>query len=253
MTQPPPKSKTLTVKCEFGEGWAAVLPRAVFKRDDDFTMQALIGLKEDPKFWKGIPEYEHLWPYAARGCSERPAMFDNIPVDAVLLVGKAGTFGQNGGGYGINGLIRDLTTGGEIKVADKDLDISWPCISCPWLYAWNGRAWEKRVEVLVDVIGAGAEKTQRRAIGKVRVIGGEVRLRLAEEEDEISHVDALVLEIRGQRIAPSAGPLRAIDGTRAVMKRGDAIELRYAVALPDGEYEADVAATGYYLPLGRLH
>jgi hypothetical protein len=256
MTQlpaPAPKGKTLTVTCQFEQGWATVLPRSVFKKDDPFTMQALIGLTEEPAFWKGLAEYTHLAPYAAQRCGDKPALFDNLPVDAILLVGKAGTFGQNGGGYGINGLVRDLSGGGEISVADKDLDISWSCISCPRLYAWNGRVWELRGEVLVDLIGAGAEKTQRRSIGKVRVIGGQVRLRLAEEEEEVSHVDALLLEIKGRSIAPSAGPLRAVDGTRAVMVRGDAIELRYAVALPDGEYAADVAATGYYLPLGRLH
>jgi hypothetical protein len=244
-------AKSLSVTCSFSDGWVAVVPRAVFRRDDEYTMQGLIGLTEDPDFWKTVDDMKRLQPYAARRCSDQPVVFDQVGSDALLLVGKANTFDQ-ATGYGINGAIREIRGATEIKLTARDLDISWPCISCPRLYAWTDRGWELRGEVLIDVIGARAETTQRRAIGKLRVIGGEVRLRLAEEEDEISHVDALVLEIQGLRVQPSAGSLHAIDGVRATLKRGDAIELRYAVGLPDGEYEAGVAATGYYLPLGKL-
>lgn len=249
--KPVAKSGTVTVHCRFTDGWVAALPRAMFDKKQEFTMQALIGFAEDPAFWGTVEEFQRLRPYAAKPCTDAAAVFENVGPDWILLVGKANTFDQTNG-YGINGAIRDIHGATEISLAAGDLNMSWPCISCPRLYAWTGTAWDLRGEVLIDVIGAGAETTQRRPIGKVRVAKGEVRLRLAEEEDEVSHVDALVLEIRGQRVAP-AGPLASRDGVRATLKRGDALELRYAVNLPDGDYDATVAATGYYIPLAKLH
>jgi hypothetical protein len=244
-----PAASGLTVTCGFADGWAAVVPRSVFKPDEEYTMQALIGLTEEPDFWAGEADYAPLAPYAARRCSDG-VTFEDVGPDSVLLIGKAGTFN---GSYGINGVIRELPAGGgSIEISDGDLNMTWPCISCPRVYAWNGTGWELRGEVLMDVIGAGAETTQRRPIGKVKVVGGQVRLKLAEEEDEVSHVDALLLEVGGMVAVPSSTELATIDGSRTLLQRGDEVELTYTVGLPDGEYEAVAAATGYYLPLASL-
>lgn len=250
MEQGPAAPGKLTVRCEFADGWAAVVPKSVYQPDEGYTMQALIGLTEEPDFWGNEADYAPLKPYAAQRCSEG-AIFESIGADQVLLIGKANTF--DGDKYGINGVIKEVPAGGgEVTVADADLDMTWPCISCPRIYVWTGSGWESRGEVLIDIIGPRAEKTQRREIGMVKVIGGQVRVRLAEEEDEVSYVDALVLEVGGVEAAPAHAVMSAIDHTRLTMHKGDAIELTYAVALPDGEYPAVAVATGYYVPIAGL-
>jgi len=248
-TEPLAASGALTVTCSFADGWAAVVPKAVFQPDQEYTMQALIGLNEEPDFWGNEPDFAALKPYAAQRCSEG-ATFEAVGADHVLLIGKANTFN---GEYGINGVVRELPVGGgSVTITDQDLDMTWPCISCPRLYVWTGTAWELRGEVLIDVIGARAERTQRRDIGKVKVVGGQVRVKLAEEEDEVSYVDALVLEVGGVTASPAHAAMAAVDHTRTTLHKGDAIELTYAVALPDGEYPAVAVATGYYVPLAGV-
>lgn len=249
-TGEPAAPDKLTVKCDFADGWAAVVPKSVYKPDEGYTMQALIGLTEEPGFWGNEADYAPLKPYAAQRCSDG-VTFDAVGADHVLLIGKAGTF--DGNDYGINGVVKELPAGGgNITVADADLNMSWPCISCPRIYVWNGTSWELRGEVLIDIIGPGAEKTQRREIGNVKVVGGQVRVRLAEEEDEISHVDALVLEVGGVTAMPAHAAMSAVDQARTTMHKGDAVELTFAVALPDGEYPAVAVATGYYVPIAGL-
>jgi hypothetical protein len=241
---------TVTVTCEFADGWAAVVPREQFREGDPYFMQALIGISEDPSFWVNDTDYGALAPYAAHRCDGEGASFEVGGGDNVLVIGKANTF--DGNEYGINGAIRTdgVVGGASFRFGDADLDLSWSCISCPRLYVWDGTGWKLLGEVLVNVIAT--EATQRRQFGKVHVENGQIRLRLAEEEFETSHVDALLLEIDGIVYAPAASGLDAVDGVRLDMHQGDAVELVYEVALPDGDRDAVVAATGYYVPLDGI-
>jgi len=247
-----PAAGDATVVCQFDEGWASLVPADAF-RQDEYLMQALIGLTEEPAFWREQEEYRDLEPYAARRCGRDGVGFAVPAGHYFLVVGRANTFDARGQ-YQDNGHLRevDLPAGGTIAIRPEDLTHTWSCISCPHIYAWNGERFEHRGEVLRDLVGPGAEKTQRTALGEVLVERGQVRLRLAEEEDEVSHVDALLLEIGGVTVAPADPTLAAADGDHRMLARGEAVELVYAVALPDGLAPAAVVATGYYVPLAGL-
>jgi hypothetical protein len=236
------------VNCQFDRGWASLLPEAEF-RQDDFLMQVLIGMTEDPSFWRSDRTYSRLAPYAARPCSGGVT----FPVSAgryYLLVGRTDTFDERGD-YRDNGYYRLIEVTGDATYAiyDRDLTHTWLCISCPHIYAWDGDSWEHKGEILKDIIGAAAERSQRTPLGEVRVIGGEVRLRVAEQEEEISHVNSVLLEIGGRSYAPTEGPLTAADASYQTLKRGEAVELVFKVGLPDGPVKAEVLASGYYVPL----
>jgi hypothetical protein len=248
----PKKSEpSLTVTCAFADGWAAAIPAAVYKSDEGL-MQKLIGLTEDPGFWKG--EAGHLAAYAAKRClPDRPLAFEVQSGKYYLVVGQANTF-DNRGAYKNNGLTKvlDISGAASLSISAGDLTDTWLCISCPYVYVWNGVEFEYRTEVLVDVIGPGAEKSQRKEIGSVPVIKGVVRILLSEEQEEISHVDEIRLQIGGKEYSTTTKALADDDGRYLVLHDGESQELVFPVDLKDGEYPAAVVANGYYIPVGAL-
>lgn len=47
-----PAEGGIRVTCGFANGWVSVMPVSKYPRDDQFLMQALIGLTDEPQFWK---------------------------------------------------------------------------------------------------------------------------------------------------------------------------------------------------------
>ncbi len=241
----------VTVTCAFSSGWAAALPRSVVDpRRDDFLMQALIGLREDPQFWTTESEYASLAPWAAQPCDGPGGASFEVPAgDIVVVVGQADTF-DGRGAYQDNGAIRELLLheGDDVRerFTQPDLVLDFSCISCPWLEVWDfsTATWQRRAEILVDLYSAARARSQRRAIGQVEVRAGLVRLRVAEDDDEVSHLEALTLELGGLSIRT---PLPA-----TTLHRGQRVITEVRVALPDGHYAAAVVASGYYTPLRPL-
>lgn len=239
----------VSVKCEFEGGWAAFLPETLY-RQDEFLMQALIGLTEEPSFWGTLGEYKELEPYSAKPCGTEGVTFPAQSGRYILLVGWTGSFDEYGD-YKNNGFMQTVEVAGDLSftITREDLTLTFLCISCPHIYVWTGTDFEHRGEILRDVIGVAAERSERTPIGKVQVIGGEVRLRIAEQEEEVSHINAVLLEIEGRTFAPEQDLLREADAAYQVLHRGESIDLVYRVDLPDGPVEASVVATGYYIPL----
>ncbi|HEX7604392.1 MAG TPA: hypothetical protein VF316_22390, partial [Polyangiaceae bacterium] len=91
------------------------------------------------------------------------------------------------------------------------------------------------------------------------VVDGRVRLRLLEREDEVSHVDELVLELRAAdgstvRLLPRHGggrsALAARDGVTVELARGTEVYVDYDVPAGTPDFvDLGVVATGYYDPL----
>ena len=72
--------------------------------------------------------------------------------------------------------------------------------------------------------------------------GERVRIRLSEEKPETTYLDAVWLELDGQRVDPIE-PM-APDGRYEVMQRGDAIDLEFPL---HPHTEARLVAVGYYV------
>jgi hypothetical protein len=126
--------------------------------------------------------------------------------------------------------------------------------ACPWLYVYNGHAFERRTEILRGVRGPEHEQTEISPLGMVPVIDGIITLRIAEEKDEITYLDALYLIVNGAvvRAEPASDASARIaetDQNYLIITRGESIEFRFQVPDARGQVPMTVVAAGYYLPL----
>lgn len=243
------------VSCSFQNGWFTVLPASMYPKDDQFLMQALVGLSDEPAFWSKLPEYSKLEPYKAEKCTSTPTERKVGPGDYYLLVGEAETF-QLRNDYKNNGYKKRITLEGapfEVSLSRADLRHTWVCLSCPWVALVDPTtgAIDDAFVVLARRSGPDKRGTDRLR-KKVQVRGGKVSLRLIEVDRETSYVDELSLEIDGRRVPPTRGGrdsvLAAPDGTLLVLDKGREVRLDYDVGLPDGQHEVTFVATGHYVP-----
>jgi hypothetical protein len=107
--------------------------------------------------------------------------------------------------------------------------------------------------VLKDRRSEADKGTDRIPVTGVPVKNGRIRLRVAEAEREVTHLDRLALEIDGKVVLPLPGSRSALasaDGVEVEMSRGHAIEVSFDVpGAADGAVDAVVIATGYYVPV----
>lgn len=125
--------------------------------------------------------------------------------------------------------------------------------ACPWLYVYNGRDFERRMEILRNLRGEQNQGSETSPLGPAGVFDGEIILLLAEEKAEITFLDNLYLLVDGQKIGPEeAASLAKTDGDYVILAEGEELILHFP--LPEHlaareMVEVTVVATGYYLPL----
>jgi hypothetical protein len=252
---PPPGSGiAVDVRCAFPQGWVALLPASKYPKDDEFLMQALIGLTKDPGFWSGLAEYRSLHPYKATRCAGSPTrLLAPRAGDYYLLAGQEGTFSLRGK-YDKNGVRRrmHLTASTTVSLTARDLTHTWDCISCPWIVfrGDGGRDLEPFV-VLANRRGRMRRGTDVHAVRRVPVVAGRITLRVVEVEQEQTHLDSLVLRVSGRRLVPAAGSVLARDDG-AELRLGPHTQATVTYAVPgvtDGVVDVEVSASGYYDPL----
>lgn len=254
-TVPPPANANASVSCDFANGWVSLLPIAAYPRDDSFLMQSLIGLTQDPKFWKSAdPAYAKLTPWAARRCVAGGTAFAVPAGDYWVLAGQEGTFGAKGK-YDKNGVKRKVTIPAApasltVALHASDLTHTWLCISCPWI----------EIEGVAPFVTLRHRSSKERrgtdtvALARVPVRGGRVRVRVSEREPETTYLDALVLRVGSQTLLPAGGarsPLAAADGAPVAIERGGAIDVVYELPPELASSEAvdlELVATGHYEP-----
>lgn len=261
--EPPAGPSSITVSCDFGNGWVAVVPADKYPKDDQFLMQALIGLRDEPQFWKNEPDYAKFAPFAAKHCSNRAEKFDVPSGSYFILAGEANTFGARGN-YSKNGFRKkvqlDAAAPISLSLKRSDLKHTWVCISCPWVAFFApekegalGGGFLPSFVVLKDRRSEADKGTDRIPVSAVPIKNGRIRLRVAEAEREVTHLDRLALEVGGKVILPLPGSRSALasaDGIEVEMSRGHAIELSFEIpGAADGTVDAVVIATGYYLPV----
>jgi hypothetical protein len=254
----PSGSGSVAVRCAFRDGWVSVLPVDAYPSDDSFLMQALIGLSDEPSFWQSQSEYADLEPYAARKCTDQQQRFEVDAGDYFVLVGEANTF-QRRGRYDRNGYRRRMHVSPgaptDLTVRESDLTLTFNCISCPFVSFVDGATnrFLPAFVVLAYRNSPARRGTDRVKVRSVPVSNGRIRLRVAEADHEVSHLDQLVIEVAGNRLAPLPGgsqsALAQSDGVGVQMRRGTQITVEYEVAgMRDGAVDVEVVASGYYEP-----
>lgn len=251
------KASSVTVTCSFGNGWVAVLPEDLYDSEEEFLMQSLIGLTEDPGFWGGMDEYKKLAAHAAQKCDGEGVEYHLEAGDYRVLVGWAGRFNELGD-YRDNGHIRKIKVKGgksqRIEVTEKDMTHTWLCISCPYLAVRRGGKLVELGQTLVDRYTSKRAGTDVHAVD-VDVVDGVIEVVLIEREPETSYVDAVELVVQGRAL-----PL--IDGNDAIARRdghahslrmGERLVLHFdASSLAQSSVPALVRVSGYYQPVGSL-
>lgn len=255
----PVANSSINVRCTFRDGWVSVLPADAYPNDDTFLMQALIGFAQDPDFWQGQSEYSALERFAARRCADAGQKFDLASGDYFIVVGQSGTYSRKGS-YDRNGYRRRVRVAAGIPqiitLRQADLTVTWSCISCPFVSfvdSSTGR-YLPAIVVLAWRNSPSRRGTDKVLVERVPVRDGKLRLRVAEAEQEVSHIDQLVLEVGGNVLLPLKGgersALAAIDGVGVDMAHGTEITVEYSVpGMKDGTVDVHVIAHGYYDPL----
>jgi hypothetical protein len=152
-------------------------------------------------------------------------------------------------------VLRDIAisagTAKEYSFKEDDF-VDWNCLSCPWVYVFDGKEYIRESEILKDVIGRGAQRTDLMPIPARSVLGGVVRLMLSEEKDEVTHIDRISLACGTEAYRPSL--VAGNDGRRILsmpltLRKGDRVYLEFPV--PDTIAPGDslvFQVHGYYDP-----
>lgn len=251
------KASSVTVTCDFADGWVSVLPEDLYDEKEEFLMQSLIGLTEDPGFWGDMDEYKKLAGHAAQKCDKEGVEFHLTSGGYKVLVGWAGRFNELGD-YKDNGHIRDIKVKGgksqKIDVTAKDMTHTWLCISCPYIAVRRGGQLVELGQTLVDRYNEKRAGTDVHAVD-VDVVDGVIEVVLIEREPETSYIDAVELVVQGRALPMLDGTdaLRKRDGRSHSMRMGDELVLRFdASALAVSSTNALIRVSGYYTPVGSL-
>lgn len=120
--------------------------------------------------------------------------------------------------------------------------------ACPFVYVLGDGAPALQGEILRNLRGLGAYDAQSLTLAVPK--DGELRIRIAEEKDEVTHLDAITLVVDGVEVPPRACSSDAAprfctaDRTFELLRRGDALELVFDVRRDAQSIE--LRATGYY-------
>lgn len=121
--------------------------------------------------------------------------------------------------------------------------------ACPWVYVVGADGPVRIGEILRDVRGKAAYTLQELALPAAD--RGPLHVRVAEEEDEVTFLDEVYVEVDGAKLAPAACATTAAPAYCAAdhvpyrMQKGDVLDL--AFDLPASSTPT-IFARGYYVP-----
>lgn len=153
--------------------------------------------------------------------------------------------GNTGGGASTDYQPVEIEAGQttEVEIIMTD-DNGW---ACPWLYVYNGHAFDRRTEILRNV---HSQQTETTALGMVPVVDGAVVLQISEEKDEISTLDEFYLIVDGVVVYAGLDDLSARDDQKVLtLARGESVTLRFklpAAFAGREQVRVSVVVTGYY-------
>lgn len=155
-------------------------------------------------------------------------------------------------------VIEDLTIGAQpaVNVHFEMTDfVDWNCLSCPWLYIFDGQKHVRAFEILKDVVGRHRKTTRAYPLPENARHQGRVSLRIQEEKDEITHLDHLELRVGDRTLTPRVADdeqqrkLQTIDDDVVLLTKGDVLNVEFDLPAdlnPDAPLS--LVATGHYVP-----
>jgi len=151
--------------------------------------------------------------------------------------------GVTGGGTNTDIVPVELNAGEtttlDVMITDSD---GW---ACPWLYVFDGENYVRYAEILRNIRGAENAQSELTDLIHYTVIDGSIHLRIVEERDEISYIDAFYLLVDGEPVYADDPRLTTVDNEYVILHRGDSIDLSFAVSVV-GDTTIQVMASGYY-------
>jgi hypothetical protein len=240
--------------------------RVVDLDDDDGRRELLLtrrgDAEEDPPYLFSIVQ----WDGAA--ITMTPLWHSNGYSSGTITIDGSGElellYDECPDAYAVSYVLRDgrLHEGDVISKRMRNPD---ECAACPRAYVLEAAGFAYKGEILRDLDRPELAGEQRLAFTRAQRFrsdaDGRVTIELREEEPEISHIDAVALELDGRRISPvgcersSPTAVEAIchaDGHEQVLRRGDTLRLEFEVGDLDADSRVALVAVGYYVPEGRV-
>jgi hypothetical protein len=190
-----------------------------------------------------------------------PAIFKNVPKGKYIIV----VYNPASKSFDPNAGIPEQASDGvvlqEVDIQeDKTFSLKksdfkdWNCLSCPWLYIWDGKEFVKQTEVIKDVVGKANEQTTFTALKPSCFINKRLKIKLQEEKDEITYLNQVILKIGEKSFTPSHtslinSTLTKLDNQYHILKKGEMIELEFEIdANIDLKQNIYLEVSGYYEP-----
>lgn len=135
-------------------------------------------------------------------------------------------------------LVAGETTAIDFPMTDSN---GW---ACPWLYVFDGENYVRYGEILRNIRGEVNARAEITDLINPTIVDGAIVLRIAEEEEEISVIDAFYLLVDGEPVYADNAILNAVDGDSLILNQGESIDLRFVVN--SSAETVQVVAHGYY-------
>jgi hypothetical protein len=193
----------------------------------------------------------------AKSYKETPCEFNYlIQGDYVLVVYNPASmdFDPNNGKpeEAADGVVLELVTIGKNSDVSYDFGIKdfveWNCLSCPWLYAFDGTEYVKLTEVIQDIVGEENCQTTTHTISSNFVLNGKLNIRIQEEKEETSYLDRVNLTIDGKKTIPNRKELCTEDKDFLQLEKGEFVELEFEVGKLTANTNIVLECNGFYVP-----
>jgi len=159
--------------------------------------------------------------------------------------------GNNSDGVVLENL--NTVNNGEYKFTYSASDFKdWNCLSCPWLYVFDGKQYIKNCEIIKDVVGLDNKETNSYKLDASAVINGQFKIKIQEEKEETSFLDRIALKVNGKyftaEIAENNKALAQNDENYLQLINGESIELVFNIPQTIKIETLELEASGYYEP-----
>jgi hypothetical protein len=232
--------------------------RVVDLDDDDGRRELLLthrgDAEEDPPYLFSIVQWD------GTAITLTPLWHSNGYSTGTVTIDSSGVFevfyDECPDAYAVSYVLRDGRLH-EGEVVSKRVRNPDECAACPRAYVLEAAGFAYKGEILRDLDRAELAGEQRLAFTRAQRFrsnsDGRVTIELREEEPEISHIDAVALELDGRRILPVGCEQRSsaichVDGHEQVLRRGDTLRLEFEVGELDADSRVALVAVGYYVP-----
>lgn len=242
--------------------WAQNVKKIVVKSEIKGCWAAIITEEEAKS-----PNNEHGWwsawhkIKAEKRYKTTPAVFTNIPKGKYIIViynPASQDFDPNAGipEQASDGVVLqevDIQGNKTFSVEKKDFK-EWNCLSCPWLYVWDGKDFVRQTEVIKDVVGKANEQSSFTSLKPSCLINRKLKIKIQEEKDETSYLNQVILRIGDKIYLPIHNSLinntlQKSDNLYHLLKKGESIELEFEIeANTDLKTNITLEVSGYYEP-----